>query len=65
MTDFELTPEILEQFQVESRENIEAAEAALLLMSKSDSGGGAIHEIFRAVHTMKGSADYLGLKQLK
>ena len=65
MSDFELTPEILEQFQMESRENLAHAEAALLSLSKSKDASEAIHELFRSIHTIKGSADYLGLKALK
>lgn len=65
MGEFELTPEIFEQFKTESRENIKHAEAALLLLEKSTEASEAIHELFRSIHTIKGSADYLGLKDLK
>lgn len=65
MKDFEITPEILEQFKIESKENIERAESALLLLEKSSDQGAAIHELFRSIHTIKGSADYLSLSTLK
>jgi two-component system chemotaxis sensor kinase CheA len=65
MVDLELTPEILEQFKTESRECVNAAEAALLPFNKPTCTKEAIHEIFRSIHTIKGSADYLGLKELK
>ncbi|MGZ3634309.1 MAG: Hpt domain-containing protein, partial [Parachlamydiaceae bacterium] len=64
MDDFQITPEILEQFQVESRENIKDAENALLLIEKSGHVNSAIHDLFRPIHTIKGSAAYLELKDL-
>ncbi|MEO5971501.1 MAG: chemotaxis protein CheA [Bdellovibrionia bacterium] len=65
MDNSELTPKILEQFKTESRENIEHAESSLLSLEKTGHVSSAIHEVFRSIHTIKGSADYLDLKDLK
>ena len=65
MDESEPTADILEQFKTESRENLERAEAALLSLENAFEANEAINELFRAVHTIKGSADYLGLKDLK
>ena len=64
-SSFELTQEILDQFKMESRENLGNAEAALHLIEKSNEAGEAIHELFRSIHTIKGSSDYLGFIKLK
>jgi two-component system chemotaxis sensor kinase CheA len=65
MENHELTSELLDQFVTESKESIENAETALLSIEKSGGSGEEIHEVFRSVHTIKGSAAYLGLQDLK
>jgi two-component system chemotaxis sensor kinase CheA len=62
---FELTPAILEQFRTESNENIAQAESAIGKLSKTEEAAQSIHELFRSIHTIKGSADYLGFGKLK
>lgn len=59
-SDFSLVSE----FVVESYEMLEAAESALLALETEPENIEGINTIFRAFHTVKGSAAYLGLKRL-
>jgi two-component system chemotaxis sensor kinase CheA len=51
----------LQTFFVESRELLDAMEAALLAMSQESDGTETVNAIFRAAHTIKGSAGLFGL----
>lgn len=51
----------LQVFIVESRELLEEMEAALLRMLQKEDAGDAINAVFRAAHTIKGSAGLFGL----
>jgi two-component system chemotaxis sensor kinase CheA len=53
--------QILPTFIAESRELLEAMEAALLGVLQEDAPSDAINAIFRAAHTIKGSAGLFGL----
>ncbi|MEZ5427217.1 MAG: chemotaxis protein CheW [Pyrinomonadaceae bacterium] len=55
---------LLTDFVVESRENIEAAESALLALETEPDNLENINTVFRAFHTVKGSAAFLGLARL-
>jgi two-component system chemotaxis sensor kinase CheA len=65
LDDSYLTPKLLEQFKAESAENLEHAEQALLSIGDASLVNSGINEIFRSIHTIKGSAEYLNLKDLK
>ena len=54
--------ELLGGFIVESRENLEGAEAALLTLESNPDDLESVNTVFRAFHTVKGSAAFLGLK---
>ena len=54
--------EVLPTFFAESRELLEAMEAALLGVLQEEDPSEAIDEIFRAAHTIKGSAGLFGLE---
>jgi len=56
--------EILQTFIVESRELLESMEQALLQLEQSPADTELIHAIFRAAHTIKGSAGLFGLEYL-
>jgi two-component system, chemotaxis family, sensor kinase CheA len=60
----ELDAHFLREFITESRENIEQAEAALLKLETDPSDLEAINVVFRAFHTMKGVATWLGLLRI-
>jgi two-component system chemotaxis sensor kinase CheA len=55
--------EILEAFAAESAEILEAIEASIKALEEGRDG--AIDELFRAVHTLKGSAAIVGLEGLE
>ena len=56
--------ELLEEFVVESRELLEAAEGDLMVMdvSQGEPDPEVINRIFRAVHSVKGAAGFFGLE---
>lgn len=56
--------EILPTFIVESRELLEGMEQALLQLEHAPGDAELIHAIFRAAHTIKGSAGLFGLEHL-
>lgn len=56
--------EILQTFIVESRELLEGMEHALLQLEQAPTDSELIHAIFRAAHTIKGSAGLFGLEYL-
>jgi two-component system, chemotaxis family, sensor kinase CheA len=57
-------PYFIGEFITESRENIEAAEAALLSLETDPEDSEAINTVFRAFHTVKGISMWLGLARL-
>jgi two-component system chemotaxis sensor kinase CheA len=58
-------PNLIAEFVVESLEHLEAAEPLLLEMEKRGAGDSAeLNEIFRAIHSIKGAAGFLGLENV-
>lgn len=57
-------PYFLGEFITEARENIENAEAALLLLETDPENTEAVNTVFRAFHTVKGISMWLGLTRL-
>jgi len=55
---------LVSEFVVESYEMLEAAEIALLALETEPENLENVNTVFRAFHTVKGSAAYLGLKRL-
>ena len=55
---------IVGEFVVESGEMLEAAESSLLTLETDPGDIESVNTVFRAFHTVKGSAAYLGLKRL-
>jgi two-component system chemotaxis sensor kinase CheA len=47
---------LMARFIQEARELLQAAAAGLLVLERNPADGGAINEVFRAVHTLKGSS---------
>ncbi|MDJ0781207.1 MAG: Hpt domain-containing protein [Desulfosarcinaceae bacterium] len=52
---------ILADFFEEAQEHLEEMEACILALAQSDEHADLLNDIFRCVHTIKGSADYIGL----
>jgi len=55
---------LVSEFVMESREMLEAAESALLVLETDPNDIENVNTVFRAFHTIKGTAAYLGLKRL-
>jgi two-component system, chemotaxis family, sensor kinase CheA len=53
--------DLIGEFVVESRELLEKAEAALLILESSPDDSEAVNVIFRGFHTIKGTSAFLGL----
>lgn len=56
--------EIIESFIVETREILDRLDNDLLRLEKSPTDGPLIDEVFRAVHTIKGTSGFLSLEQI-
>ena len=55
---------LLEDFVVESNEHVESAEVALLELENTPENKELLNQIFRAFHTIKGLAGFLGLSDI-
>ncbi len=61
--DPEMT-EIVESFQVETKEILEKLDTDLLLLEKQPNDLELLNQIFRSFHTIKGTSGFLGLQKL-
>src|SRR3990172_8767107 len=57
-------PEIVKEFLTESGDHLEAIELQILQLEENPDNVDSINTIFRPIHSMKGSAGFLGLKDL-
>ncbi|MFN9973192.1 MAG: Hpt domain-containing protein, partial [Phycisphaerae bacterium] len=57
-------PEILQDFLTESGELLEQVEGDLVTLEHTPSDPELLNKIFRALHTIKGSASFLALTNL-
>jgi two-component system chemotaxis sensor kinase CheA len=57
-------PGIVDEFVIEAKEHIEAAESALLALENDPECRDSINAVFRAFHTIKGSSQFLNLKAI-
>lgn len=58
-------PNLISEFVTESLEHLESAEPLLLEMEKRGGGDSEpVNEIFRAIHSIKGAAGFLGLENI-
>ncbi|MBP3956724.1 chemotaxis protein CheA [Gemmata sp. G18] len=60
-----LAPDLLAQFTTESADSLQEAEGALLELEGQSDHADAINRLFRAVHSIKGTAGYVGLNQIR
>ncbi len=60
-----LTADLVSQFVVEATDNLDILGSALLEFEKNPTDADVINSVFRAVHSIKGTADYVGLAQIK
>ena len=59
-----IDPSLLQDFITETTEHLEEIENNLLHLEKSPENFELINGIFRSVHTIKGSAEYLGMQKI-
>ena len=59
-----LDQSLLQDFIEETGEHLEGAERNLLRLEQEPGNGQVLNEVFRAIHTIKGSAEYLGLVRI-
>ena len=62
--DIAISPELLQDFVVEAEEHLEVIEQELLTLEKDPEDNNAINEIFRATHSIKGTASYVNLTKI-
>ncbi len=61
----QITPELRQQFQSEVSEHLCAFEKHLMEIEKNFGGSDSIHAAFRAIHSIKGNSDYLGISDIR
>lgn len=64
-SDAELDPSLLADFVRESQEHLETAESRLLSQPPGPADADTINAVFRAFHTIKGTAGFLGLASIQ
>ena len=64
MDEGQLERQLADIFFVESKEMLGAAALALLRGEESNNLQEVIHQVFRAIHSVKGGAQSLGFEQL-
>jgi two-component system chemotaxis sensor kinase CheA len=65
MSDLENQDEIVKEFLVESQENLDRLDRELLVLEKEPSERKVLASIFRTIHTIKGTAGFLGFSRLE
>src|SRR5687767_7021506 len=65
MSDLENQDEIVKEFLVESQENLDRLDRELLVLEKDPSERKVLASIFRTIHTIKGTAGFLGFGRLE
>ena len=65
MSDFFADEELIQEFVIESREALSTVDESLLALEEDPSQTQLVAEIFRRVHTIKGSAGFLDIENLE
>jgi two-component system, chemotaxis family, sensor kinase CheA len=55
---------LVDEFVIESREQLEVAEAALLVLDAEPDDARSLETVFRALHTLKGTSAFLGVEHV-
>ncbi|MGK5091706.1 Hpt domain-containing protein [Deltaproteobacteria bacterium TL4] len=61
----QISTELLGQFVLEAEEHLETIEESLLALEETPEDINPINEFFRAIHSIKGTAGYVNLKQIE
>lgn len=59
-----ISPQLKSDFVVESEEHIETIEENLLILEQNPQNKSSINEVFRAIHSIKGTSDYVNLETI-
>ncbi|WP_421991550.1 chemotaxis protein CheW [Roseococcus sp.] len=57
--------DLLADFLTETNEGLASLDAALLQLERNPANGGVLSEVFRTIHTIKGTCGFLGLPRLE
>ncbi len=58
---YSITPQLIQEFQVEAGEHLESCDQGLVRLSEKPDDIETVNAVFRAMHSVKGTASYLGL----
>jgi len=61
---YKISPELMNEFQIEAGEHLEACEQVLVKLSETPDNNEAVNNVFRHIHSVKGTASYLGLSHI-
>jgi len=61
---YKITEKMIKDFQTEAFEHLEASDAALIALDHRRNDREAVNNLFRAIHSIKGSSSYLGLESV-
>ncbi len=64
MSGYVITPKLMQEFQVEANEHLEACDQSLVQLSEKQDDEEALNAVFRGMHSVKGTAAYLGLSAI-
>ncbi len=56
-----VSPQLKSDFVIEAEEHLEIIEANLLILEQNPEDKNSINEVFRAIHSIKGTSDYVNL----
>ncbi len=59
-----VSPQLKSDFVVEAEEHLETIEENLLILEQNPENKSSINEVFRAIHSIKGTSDYVDLKTI-
>ena len=62
--EIQVSPELLADFVVEAEEHLETIERNLLTLEENPTDAESINEVFRATHSIKGTASYVNLGKI-
>jgi len=61
---YEITEKMIVDFRAEAFEHLDASDAALIALDRRRDDRDALNNLFRSIHTIKGTAAYLGLEDV-
>lgn len=61
---YKITPELMNDFRVEAGEHLESCDQVLVKLSETPDDHEAVNDVFRHIHSVKGTASYLGLANI-